>query len=175
MSEVIPYLQMLSDTYKSMGSTRTMYDILLAHGRHFTPAKRPSKVPKMKIKECYANATRLALSYSNLTYCEGFALYAGLFPVQHAWVVGDNGVVIDPTWSPVGVEYFGIPFDEEYLLSAMKKSNYYGIMDNFQWREFIEHTAEQFIYKGSIENASSPKESQPHQASAINFTGGFVI
>lgn len=125
-----------------------MYDILLEHGRAFAPAPRPAHVPKMTDKECFRNATLMVEEDPSLIYVEGMALPNGLpIAMHHAWVVDASGKVIDPTWDTPGTEYFGIPFCPQYHLKAMLTSQYYGIMDNFKWRQFNDDAPELFISK----------------------------
>jgi hypothetical protein len=43
---------------------------------------------------------------------EGYAIKDRrmLMLVPHAWVLDDEGRVVDPTWGPPGVAYFGVVF-----------------------------------------------------------------
>ena len=67
----------------------------------------------MKLKSCFRNAGVLATDKRNLNYCEGVARHAmthGTW-VAHAWCVDNNGRLIDPTWEPEGLAYFGVTVD----------------------------------------------------------------
>ena len=75
------------------------------------------------------NATMLALA-SDLTYVEGQISVYGI-PIEHAWCVNADGVVIDPTLKPdkdVG-DYFGVPFLTDYVSKAVLRNGVYGLLD----------------------------------------------
>lgn len=105
-------------------------EFVLKNGRQWTPAPLPPDISKMTVKECFKNATLLALERRDLTYVEGYAV--GIIPVNHAWCVDAEGRVVDPTWPEVGTEYYGVPFDKEWLFREVEKMKYYGLIDD--WR-----------------------------------------
>lgn len=108
---------------------RCISDCILEHGMQFTKIGRRPKYIKMgKPRHCYMNAAQLALSTSDLIYCEGYAV--GFFPVLHAWVCTKNGTVIDNTWKD-GTAYYGIPFKRSYLMKIMQMYGTYGIIEQF--------------------------------------------
>ena len=86
---------------------------------------------------CYRNAQRLVKKYpDDLTYAEGFAstlIDGHLYPPVglHAWAITRDGEVIDPTWDN-GFEYFGVPFDLDYVLKTKVRRKEYGVIDNYQ-------------------------------------------
>ena len=88
-------------------------DLVLHLGQYFKPAPLPPNIKFGPIKQCYANATQLALEHPNLIYCEGLANC--IIPVSHAWCITQEGNVVDNTWRTVGKEYFGVPIKTEYL------------------------------------------------------------
>src|SRR5258707_406050 len=47
--------------------------------------------------------------------------------VAHAWCVRSNNVVVDPTWDE-GAEYFGVPFQHDYLRRVLKARRDYGLI-----------------------------------------------
>ena len=64
-------------------------------------------------------------------YVEGFALPTrGSLAVLHAWVMDPRqpGLAYDPTWS-AGLEYFGIPFQLDYVLRMHAKIGHPGVLD----------------------------------------------
>lgn len=161
MNFITDYLKAMHDLmirHDSLGHRMdegTQFAKILTHGRPFAlPSNgkpRPAKMKKRKNGECFANATRLSLEYSDLIYVEGYALPKEVpVAIHHAWLTTTAGFVIDPTWSTLGAEYFGIPFNEEYHLRSMRESGYYSILDNYRWRDFMAHGPEEFLFKGEI-------------------------
>lgn len=117
---------------------RTNYTLILEHGRYFTPAERPADVKKMPDKECYRNATEVALRRPDLTYVEGFATIPEVegLPFAHAWLVDDKGTVIDPTWRRPGTSYFGIPFTTDYLRQTLVRQKIYGMLPDMPRKNY---------------------------------------
>lgn len=134
--------KMLHDTVKQMAdifstmNKREGYkyssseDLVLKQGKFFTPEKRPEDVKLGSKKECFANASKLALERSNLTYVEGYAMVNDRLPlpIAHAWCVDKKGRVIDNTWENPGVSYFGVPFKTSYLAKRLSETGVYGIL-----------------------------------------------
>ncbi|MFD6334241.1 hypothetical protein ACFWGI_32300 [Streptomyces niveus] len=89
---------------------RSVYELVAAHGRWFTPAVLPAQVRPLPERDCFVNASATEREYSHLAYTEGFAVAAGSpVPTAHAWCTDEDGHVIDPTWSEVGGSaYLGI-------------------------------------------------------------------
>jgi hypothetical protein len=106
-------------------------ELVFKHGCRFKPQPLPRKYKKLPYKQCFQNAVNLMLeSGKRLIYCEGYG--TSVIPVLHAWCVDKKGNVIDPTWDyKDSVEYFGIPFDPDFVMKSMFKSKYYGILDNW--------------------------------------------
>ena len=105
-------------------------DLVLKQGKFFTPEKRPDGIELGPKKECFANASKLALERSNLTYVEGYAMVNDRLPlpIAHAWCVDKKGRVIDNTWENPGVSYFGVPFKTSYLAKKLSETGVYGIL-----------------------------------------------
>lgn len=114
-------------------------EFVLKHGHNFSQViKRPKWINKGIVKECFSNCFHACLMYPDrLTYCEGYA--TAVIPVHHAWLLY-KGQVIDPTWHGAisrkidNLEYFGVPFNHEYLVRTASQSGYYGVLDNFSER-----------------------------------------
>jgi len=112
---------------------------LLKDGRWYEPQMLPRKYAYGEMKQCFANAARLALREPTLTYVEGFA-HSGLIPVHHAWTVDLKGRVIDPTWRTRpedeyahkvhDMAYLGIEFEIEEAVSYLLQ----GGSCLFDWR-----------------------------------------
>lgn len=105
-------------------------DLVLKQGKFFTPEKRPENIELGSKKECFANASKLALARSDLTYVEGYAMINDRLPlpIAHAWCVDKKGRVIDNTWEKPGVSYFGVPFKTSYLAKKLSETGVYGIL-----------------------------------------------
>ena len=110
----------------------------LAHGRDYAIGPATFAGPRGKPQQCYMNATLLALRDSTVTYVEGYV--SCVVPLQHAWCVTADGVVIDPTLgdaklgSTAGTtdrisDYFGVPFRTDYLMKASTRNKRYGLLD----------------------------------------------
>lgn len=106
-------------------------DFVLRNGRAFKPGRRLWKGMEWgEEKQCFANATHAMLRFPKLTYCEGYAL--GIIPVLHAWLVTPRGIVVDPTWRKAGTEYFGVPFNKQFVMRTLRSRGYYGVLDNME-------------------------------------------
>lgn len=68
---------------------------------------RPRRMRKGQSNHCFLNAYRLA-DGTRLRYCEGWTWSASGSPWHHAWCVGPDDAVVDPTWSELGTRYYGI-------------------------------------------------------------------
>lgn len=83
-------------------------------------------------KACFQTSAQLALDYPDeLTYVEGYA-FADIpiaLPLAHAWLIDDNGRVVDPTWSG-GSGYFGLALSTAELAEYLAISEQYGILDS---------------------------------------------
>jgi len=107
---------------------------VLKNGRYFKPAPLPKGIPHGDVNNCFKNAFVLAVkNKTRYLYCEGFAS-SGLIPLIHAWVVDRKGRVIDPTWCPDGtnnkMEYYGIPFDWDYVTRQFKDMKHFGFIND---------------------------------------------
>lgn len=86
-------------------------------------------------KGCYQNCLKVLFKNPTLYYCEGFAAYNDIsFAIAHAWLVNEKGQVIDPTWFKKtdlqNCAYFGVVFDEEFVMEMAAKLKVYGILEN---------------------------------------------
>lgn len=110
-----------------------MEDLLLQHGRFWTPRQLPSHIPHMTPKMCFENAFRVASRRKNLRYVEGVAMGV-IIPVHHAWCVDEDGNVIDPTWAStqtdVGEAYFGVTFPVT-LVRRIRSRACLSVLDNW--------------------------------------------
>ena len=107
---------------------------MLTEGREFPFTKGSFAGPRGTPKECYANAAHLAIWNKKLTYCEGQV--HTIMPIEHAWCIDEDGVVVDPTLDTDGRVgdihgYFGVPFRTDYLKRALMANKVYGLLDYF--------------------------------------------
>jgi hypothetical protein len=110
-----------------------LHDFVLKNGRHWTPKILPAGMKVGTPRACFVNAGNLALKNPELIYVEGYA--TGVIPVNHAWCVTPDGIVVDPTWqypncSP-GDVFFGVAVKVEYLRMTVKRNKQFGLLD--QW------------------------------------------
>ena len=111
---------------------KSIEDFLLSHGVPFIPAPLPKGVGKRRFKECFSDAYRLvSRKPERYIYCEGYAT-SGIIPVLHAWCFDTKtGVVVDRTWyDNRGQEYFGVPFNIDYVNTVIVRTEVYGVLGN---------------------------------------------
>lgn len=79
-------------------------------------------------RNCYQNAWYLAEMH-DLIYVEGMAF--NLIFANHAWCIDKDMNVYDPTWkTPETSLYYGVAFDDEYVMEVLHMTGVYGIIDN---------------------------------------------
>ena len=116
----------------------TFQQFVYFHGREFKPCPDHKKYFRSYggAGLCFRNSMKLVRKFPNdLTYAEGFA--ATLFQGEirphfglHAWAVTRDGEAVDPTW-PDGTEYFGVPFNLDYVLKTKAMRNEFSVIDNY--------------------------------------------
>lgn len=121
--------------------------LVIAQGRAFIPAPRPTGLTRREVKWCFHNALQLARADRSLTYVEGFA--AGLTVTDHAWCVTQDGMVIDPTWAePENCAYFGVPFKTDYALDVVARNKESGRV--LCWENAVIFDTEPGVYLASV-------------------------
>jgi len=93
-------------------------EYVLEQGCAWTPALRPKGTRRGKPGRCFNNAISLIGRRADLQYVEGYALSPDFGGVCHAWCVDAADRVVDPTWDPPGLAYFGVMFDRDAVLRA---------------------------------------------------------
>lgn len=69
---------------------------------------------------CFAVCTEHAMENENLSYVEGHATSPDGETHTHAWLVDDEGQLIDPTWGQdAGSNYFGVILDSGELYAIV--------------------------------------------------------
>jgi hypothetical protein len=99
---------------------------VLRHGQWFRTDERTTSGRRMTRKQCYCNSALRALDDPTLRYCEGYC-YNKPFLFEHAWLIDERGMVVDPTLRETPLAYFGVPFKTEYLIETMQRTRCYGI------------------------------------------------
>ena len=100
---------------------------LLAYGKAmFEVRSRPAHLAAGQKRQCYANCIKALLTSSTangeLFYVEGYAADRGGqgLPIQHAWLLDDQGRVIDPTWENAReYAYFGVVFKTSFVIDML--------------------------------------------------------
>lgn len=129
MDSLNEYLASRVKGLEMIGHPSLLERFILRQGRDFTPAPLPPEYPQDPKRECFRNASIIAVADPSLLYCEGVAMSAFGFPTHHAWCVKD-GVVIDSTWDrPEDCLYRGVTFTHDELLDHLNSAEVYGILD----------------------------------------------
>lgn len=112
-------------------------DLILRYGSFYTPSELPPNIAKATPRRCFTNASWLHFLRPELVYVEGMALSA--VPTWHAWTVGEQGQVVDPTWSdddlspPTERAYLGVPILPEIAQWYRQRSRC-PVVDDWQAR-----------------------------------------
>lgn len=123
---LIQYLEM----FKDFNNGNTLENIVLQHGKFYNPptfAPRPKHIVKGRDKHCFDNSYHIAIQNKGYTYVEGIAV--SLIPLHHAWVLDENGIVIETTWQDAGSGYYGIAFDFKFIHQVFLDTKTYGVID----------------------------------------------
>lgn len=101
------------------------------HGRGYPVGPQTFARIYGEARECFMNAAQLAIDDPSMTYVEGMVGVYGV-PIDHAWCVTPDGVVVETTLEPakegcIG-HYFGVPFRTDYVMKAAFKNKVYGLL-----------------------------------------------
>lgn len=119
----------LEDCVRLWPDRLPIYQFLLKFGRDCPVGPHSFAGRRATPHQCYRNAGLLAYRQPRLTYVEGKVSTYGV-PLDHAWCIDPDGVVIDPTLEGGLVrEYFGVPFRTDYMWAATTANGYYGLLD----------------------------------------------
>ena len=142
-SDLTAYLTSVADFAEEQGQP-SFEAMVLQRGKHFVgPTEQENRslmrdwgVEHGELGDCFMNAQSHVMfgdGGEDLTYVEGYAIASNVpIAIHHAWLVTPDGKVIDPTWrgqSDVnpGVEYYGIPFDNEWLRLRAVETEVWGV------------------------------------------------
>ena len=147
MNDVEQYLQMMVATRKLTMKDHAhsfkycgIEDFVLCHGVGGKSTPVPDWVETKRyseVKNCYGNAWHLANDYPDeFIYVEGFA--AGFVPMQHAWVMGYDGNIYDPTWEQLEYDYtdsdyLGVPFKLSYVNKTSIRYGVFGVLSPLEF------------------------------------------
>jgi len=128
-----PYMHIIGEFLSAQDaiSKTSFASFLLDNGCFYRPSPLEPDVIPGEPRECYKNATTLAVEYPDrYIYCEGYAVCEGIpIPIEHAWVVDRTrkNVVVDNTWTDnKGVAYFGVEIELEKLVERLAEQGLYG-------------------------------------------------
>lgn len=105
------------------------HSVVLKHGRFWTPCPRPKGLSQGTPRQCFANAFALLHAFERqepgrYRYAEGWAASSNALnlPIHHAWLVDEQGRVLDWTWDyHDGTAYFGFSFATDFVLGRPEK------------------------------------------------------
>jgi hypothetical protein len=102
-------------------------EFVLTHGQSYEPPKkpRPKGFRKGRDKQCFSNATDAVIWREGFRYVEGFG--TATISCHHAWVLDQDGNVIETTWKDAGSAYVGVEFPEEVMREATYLKGTYGV------------------------------------------------
>lgn len=110
-------------------------DFVLKYGRDWKILPFPQDYLPGEKSDPFFNAIKLALQ-EKLTYVEGFSGHT--VPTIHAWCIDiRNMAVVDPNWCGVGhrpklgLQYFGVAFNNDFVLRKIAENGHYGILNHF--------------------------------------------
>lgn len=110
-------------------------DLVAQQGQDYPYAPKPDNIPQGEPNSCYNNAYDLMdAKPGRYTYVEGFVLPEGVdLPILHAWVVTNDGKVLDNTLETPGRAYRGIPMKPWYVRQMRQRVGAAGVLAN-QWK-----------------------------------------
>lgn len=115
------------------GQYPSMQAFLLVNGEVGKIPSSPPPIDLMKVKDCYRNATVMAVfeNPDKYEYTEGVVVTRGVpIPIEHAYLTDrKTGEVVDPTlgWRP-DASYFGVRIPKEIVAKSASDTGWYGVL-----------------------------------------------
>jgi hypothetical protein len=102
-------LRIHTEMWPSDARNKSLYEKVYRDGRNFTPAELPKGIRRKPQRYCFDNSVEV-FNERGLAYVEGYAISSVItgMPIHHAWNVTEDGIVVDTTWVPAGLEYYGV-------------------------------------------------------------------
>ena len=129
ISTIEQYIQMLIEMYSQNSnhweSIAKCYEFFLENGAKLTEIDREASIKEglgKEAKQCYGNCQGIALYRKDLTYYDGYCM--SVIPLEHAWLVNEDGEIVDPTLGipfrgkdmlPEKADYIGLPIPRAYI------------------------------------------------------------
>jgi hypothetical protein len=129
MARLFEILTSNVESWAQLGHPSLLERFVLRNGKPYSPG--PRKGLKGPAKQCYMNAAKVVMCDADASaYVEGFVVIKDLpIPILHAWVSYDGETVMDPTLDSANREYFGVSFTRRELVSELRKTKVYGLLD----------------------------------------------
>lgn len=115
---------------------------------------------------CYHHAYELALAHPELTYCEGRA--STVWPVEHAWCVTPEGLVVDGTWEAGEAHYFGACFSNDFLLRWVRETRRLGVLSEIFPHQLLHWSPLDYLANPSADQVTALRELQAEFTSKPN-------
>ena len=120
------YLEALNSLYTANSKVDYKYkcyeELILQEGFLTIPDPLHNTIIKLNKQYCYYNCyASVEASPKQFTYCEGYAIPENVgIPISHAWLLNEEGLIVEPTLKSLAIEYYGIPFESAWLIKHIE-------------------------------------------------------
>lgn len=129
--DFISYLKSFTAASRNKNMPDVIGELLISRGEAFSGESLPRRISRGTAKECFSNASLYLINNPiGHRYFEGYAVNRKLrLMLHHAWVVNEQGKVIDLTWDDAeDCLYFGVSLDQKELLNRLRQTGSYGVL-----------------------------------------------